>query len=295
MKELYEGSVNIPLTETLREFGQTIPLLVLQKNETAYQLLANFAVFQSLNFLEVSRLYCRVLPCTLQPYRRYSLQVLHGWNELQESPILRAHLLQQAGAHCTSEELLSLLSLMGLPPQRHMADELVSLLSLSAETISALHHGFLALKSAKLMFRLSHQDQKYVVKILKRYKPGGSKQYKLIEMITELTRRMNVPVANLVQKWLPSDQDSVSDNSPQQLQNILRELIRLCWPEKTKLDEQFLQFVHSLSLPKNISVTPSSSYEEESCSLCIHFASADELRNMWDKIHPLFSTTQGDC
>ncbi|MDY0389839.1 MAG: hypothetical protein RBQ88_02840 [Desulfobulbus oligotrophicus] len=294
LERLYESSVDSSLTDKLREFGQTTPLLVLQKAETAYQIIANFAVYQSLKTLDVTDVYCRILPHSVASYRRYSLQVLHGWNELQNSPILRAHLLQQVKDNCTTEELLSILSLMELPSQLYTVDELVSLLNLSTETIFALHHGLLTLKSAKLMHRLSHQDQEYVIKLLELYKPGGSKQYKLLEMIIELTRRMNISVADLVQKWLPMEQDNRTDNNPQHLQNILRELTELCWPEKIKLEEQFLQFVHSLALPKNITVIPSPSFEEKGCSLCLHCSTEEELQHLWNRIRPFFPTVQQD-
>lgn len=287
LQKMHKDADDTQLIAKLRQFGQIIPLLVLEKLNGTYQLLANFTHFEALKLLRVEHAICRLLPHSIDPFYCYAMQVLHGWDELQVSPILQAHLLQQAQRDCTTTELLSILSLMGHKPHQHVADELIAVLSLSNEAQLNLHRGILAAKSGKLMQRLSHQDQDSVVKFLRIYRPGGSKQYKLLEMLTELVLRLNTPAASLLQKWMPTGQEEKVDNSPQQMHNLLRELAESCWPEKTRMKEQFRRFASLLVLPQNVSLSPSPSFEDESCTLSLRFSTSEELQNKWEKIRSL--------
>jgi ParB family transcriptional regulator, chromosome partitioning protein len=280
------------LVTNLRQFGQVSPLLVWKKPRDTFQLLADYACFRALSLLGCEQAICRVLPDTIAPHQRYAVQVLHGWSELQASPILQAYLLQHAQQDLSETELLSILSLMGHKPHQHVADELIALLTLADTALLAVHRGILAVKSAKLLRRLPLIDQVSVVELVQKYRPGGSKQYKLVEMLTELALRWNTSVAVLLEKCVPTGQTQEIDNGPQQMQHLLRELSTLCWPEKMRLDRQFHQFVNSLSLPKNVSIAPSPSFEDDSLTLCLHYASDKELQKKWESIKVLLQNDE---
>lgn len=291
-QKIYTDSVETQLVTNLRQFGQISPLLVWKKQHDTFQLLADYACFQALSLLGCQHAICRVLPAAIAPYQRYAVQVLHGWRELQVSPILQAYLLQHAQQDLSETELLSILSLMGHKPHQYVADELIALLTLADTALLTVHRGILAVKSAKLLRRLSLQDQESVVELVQKYRPGGSKQYKLVEMLTELALRWNTSVAALLEKWVPTGQVQEIDNGPQQMQYLLRELSALCWPEKMRLDRQFHQFVSSLSLPKDVSIAPSPSFEDDSLTLCLHCSSDKELQKKWESIKVLLQNDE---
>jgi ParB family chromosome partitioning protein len=222
------------------------------------------------------------------------VQILHGWNALQGSPILQSYLLQNAQRDLSHTELLSILALMGHKPHQHVADELITLLALADAALLAVHQGILAVKSAKLLRRLPYQDQESVVQLVLKYRPGGSKQYKLVDMLTELSLRWNTSVASILEKLIPVEQKQEIDNGPQQMQTLLRGLTALCFPDKTRLDRQFHHFVSSLSLPKNVSVVPSTSFEDDSLTLCLHCSNDQELQEKWKRIKVQLENAERD-
>jgi len=281
---LQEGPADSSLVNNLQRFGQTTPLLVWQHTEKKYQLLAGHNTFKAITSLGIEKAFCHVLPSSISPVQRYSLQILHGLVAPLASPILQAHLLHQARQELTDNELLALLSLMGYKPQRYLFDELTALLQLSSSAVLALHHGILSPKAAKLFKLISHEDQEMLVRLIDTYRPGGSKQHKLIEMVTEVSLRNNKPVQEVIRELLPANQDGVQDNTPQRLQGILHSLQKMYWPERTKLERDFQKFVQELHLPDGVTVESSSSFEDEGIEMRFHFANNEALKEKWNLI-----------
>jgi ParB family chromosome partitioning protein len=197
---------------------------------------------------------------------------------------LQAHLLQQARQELTDNELFALLSLMGYKPQRYLFDELTALLQLSSSTILALHRGFLSPKAAKLFKSISCEDQDMLVQLIDTYRPGGSKQHRLIEMIIELSLRNSKPVQEVIRELMPANHDCAQDNAPQRLQVLLHSLQKMYWPERTKLERKFHKFIQELHLPDGVTVESTTSFEDERVELHFHFFNSEVLREKWNLI-----------
>lgn len=282
LRWIQEVSLDASLIDTLQRFGQTAPLLVWQQQTGQYQLLEGYPILQALLALGIEEVFCRILPSSCPPASRYSLQILHGGTVSPISPVLQAYLLEQAQSQLTDDELLALLPLMGFKPQRHALDELISLLHLSPAAIRALHRGTLAPKAGKLLKLLPHEDQTIIIRLIETYRPGGSKQHKLIELVTELCLRDDKPVYEFVQGWL--DQGHGQDNAPQRFTGLLQSLSTRYWPEKTKLEDRFQQLVQELQLPTGVTLVPSPAFEDESMELRLRFADSKILREKWKQI-----------
>ena len=281
---LHEGPADASLADSLQQYGQTAPLLVWQHTNKQYQLLAGYSTFQAITSLGIGQAVCRVLPQSTPPVQRYALQILYGLAASQSSPILHAYLLEQARQQLADNELLPLLSLMGYKPQRYKLAELTALLCLAPSAVLALHRGILSPKAGKLCGLLPREDQETLVRLINAYRPGGSKQLKLVEMVTELSLRDNKPVLELVREWLPADQEGGPDNAPQRLHGCLQSLSALYSPEKTKMEKRFQQLVHALHLPEGVTLAPSPSFEDESVELRLRFATSEALRKKWEQI-----------
>ena len=281
---LHESRIESSLIDKMHHYGQAVPLLVWEQPQKRYQLLAGYSSFTALTSLGIKKTICQILPFSTPPTLLYSLQILHGLDTSQASPILQAHLLQQAQQNLTDKEIFSLLSLMGHKPQRYKLDELVTLLQLSLSAIAALHQGILAPKIGRLLKLLCHKDQELLVQLIKAYRPGGSKQQKLVEMITELSLRDGKSVQELVEDWLLKDKETQEENRPQQLQGIMQSLSEMYWPEKNKMEKKFQKLVQGLQLPDCVTIAPSQSFEDESVEIRFRFANSEMLREKWESI-----------
>lgn len=288
IRSLHETVPDPATIANLAQFGQTVPLLVWQRTETLYQLLSGYPQFMAIASLGLTRVACQTLPRLAPPLVRYSLQILHDRSSAQASPILHAHLLQQAKQELTDTDIFSLMVLMGYKRQRRTLDELIALLHLSPSTVTALHHGKMTPKAGKLMQFLSHDEQELVSQLIGRYRVGGSKQHKLIEMTTELRLRNNTSVRDLLREWMDILQGDVQENAPQRFNELLHMLEALYHPEKTKMESDFHQILKELALPDSITIVPSPSFEDESLEMRIRFDDVETFQGKWKTMKMLF-------
>jgi ParB family chromosome partitioning protein len=280
---LTDDPPNPALVDRIRQFGQTTPLLVWEDQPEHYLLLADYPGYQAISSLKVASVCCRVLAPTAPAVLRFSLSVLHEQAALlPPSPIVQAHLLRQASQQLSRVELLALLPLMGYKPQRHVAEELIALLHLAPAAVHAMHQGILAPKTGKLIKLLSPEDQASLAGLIETYRPGGSKQFKLVEMVTELCLRHNQSIDELLGAW--NQAAHRQDNPPQRLQELLHNLAALVWPERIKMEKRFQRFTDAMLLPDGVTLAPSMSFEDESVELRLRFANSDMLQQKWARM-----------
>ena len=236
--------------DELRAWGLPQPLPVWQSSPSRFQLLAGFPYLTALQSLGIQTVDCQILPPDTAVFSRYVLQIRHSLSTLPSSPVLQAHLLQQAQQTLTEGEVLRLLAAMGHKPQRYKLQELLALLQLDPSALLALHQGTLAPKAGKHLALLDPDDQRSLVEMINTYRPGGSKQQKLVEMATELSLRYNKPVRDTVQDWVGGQTDQ--HNRPQQLQHLLQTLQEQVVPRNTKAEKDFHKFVQELQPPARV-------------------------------------------
>jgi len=278
------------LLAQVERFGILQPLPVQQKSPRSFYLLAGYAYLPVLRQLGYTEVVCQVMT-SLSAFSCYALQIGHCLSTVQASPILQAHLLRLASQTLDEKEMMQLLPLLGYKPQRHKVEELVALLNLAPAAMLALHRGLLAPKSGKLLFRLTHTDQETLVEIIERYRPGGSKQQKLVETLMELSLRHNQSIATLIAPWKESQQKEDTANLPQQLQRLLRFLQEQSAPHLLDAEKKFQRLIQELDLPGHVYLLHSTSFEDESVELRIQCENAQSLKKLWKTLSPLLTTS----
>jgi ParB family chromosome partitioning protein len=281
---LSEGPIDPVILKNTQEFGQLQPLLVQQQVNGQHHLLANYHCYTALKMLSAEKVACHILPSSTPPIHLYSIQILIDLASPQASPILQAHLLRKAQHDVPEKEQLRLLALMGCKPQRYKLKEFGSFLQLELSAILALHHGILSQKSARQLTCLSHEDQRHMVHLINTYRLGGSKQQKLVEMVTELIRRDNKPIVEIIGQWLPENQETTSENMPQRLQALMQCLQEQCYPAKSKAEQHFHKLVQELHPPEKVTIKHSLSFEDDKVEVCLSLADTATLRQKWEII-----------
>lgn len=274
------SEIDATIAAQVREVGLVQPLPVWEQADDRYHLLAGYSYLPALRLLGVPEVGCQVLAVDTPPSLLYPLRILHGLSTLATSPVLQALLLDQAKQHLETAELLRLLPLMGQKAQLHKIEELTALLRLPTAVLRAVHHGSLAMKTVKLFNRLPDAEQHSLVELISRFRAGGSKQQKLVEMLIELRLRHNQSIYHLLQPWL-DEQPVDADNLPQQLHNLLHHLHERCAPHSTEAEKAFQRLVRELAPPAQLRINHCPAFEDESLEVTIRFASQAELRHHW--------------
>lgn len=287
LRLLHQGPPDPHLLATLREFGQLQPLLVLQQQQGPHHLLGGYRQFIALRALDADQVACQLLPPATPPFHCFALQILADLAGPQASPIAQAHLLRQARQVLGVQEQLRLLGLMGYKPQPYKLKELLALLSLDQAAVFALHRGTLSPKSAKLCLPLAAEEQQLLVEVITSHRLGGSKQQKLVEMVTELSRRHQQPITTLLQCRRPTAEATAADNPPQRLQALMQHLQEQCHPDETAAEQRFLALVQELHPPETVRIRHCLSFEDESLEVCLRLADVDSLRRQWPEIRKI--------
>ena len=287
LRLLHQGPPDPQLLAKLAEFGQLQPLLVLQRPQEPHQLRSGYEQYLALRALGAEQVVCQLLPPDTPPFRCFALEILADLTGPQASPVAQAHLLRQARQVLDEQEQLRLLGLMGYKPQPYKLKELSALLSLDQAAVLALHRGTLSPKSAKLCLSLAAEEQQMLVEVITSHRLGGSKQQKLVEMVTELSRRHHQPITTLLHGWRSTAEETAADNPPQRLQALMQHLQEQCHPDETAAEQRFLALVQELQPPETVRIRHCLSFEDESLEVCLRLADAATLRRQWQGIKKL--------
>ena len=291
-----------PLDDTLlssvENFGMMQPLLVMEKQGSngIFSLLSGFKRLQVAIALKMISVPCLVLSQQTDPMDLYSYIALHKHLDRNVSPIEDALLLQQSKEHLDDLAIITLLKIMGYKPNQHQLNELLSILQLEKTAIVSIHTGKITLKTGKKLTKLSQKDQHLLVSLIEKYHFGGSKQLNFVQMVTELAKRRQCPVEEILSSW---DQQNVTDakNIPQQGNQLLDFLQHQCSPELLKAEKAFQLRIQQLQLPEHFQLQHSLSFEKDSCDLSITFADIDILESKLEALKKMLpsSTTMDNA
>nr|WP_320012108.1 hypothetical protein [uncultured Desulfobulbus sp.] len=274
------------LCSQIQRHGLFEPFPVHKVAADCYHLLAGFQYLPVLHQLGGSKVTCQVVTEPAS-FASFALQIQHGLSTVPSSPILQAALLRSASSTLAEQEVLELLPFLGIKPQRYKLEELLSMLELEPVVIQALHTGVLSAKNGKHFSRIGPEDQRYLVSLLEIFRPGGSKQLRLIEMLLELTLRHAQPMEALIQPWMDTRFGEQQNNLPQQLQALLRYLQEQINPHLIAAEKQFILGLQEIELPANVQLQHALSFEDKSVELRITYADLNSFKEHWPKLNAL--------
>ena len=91
--------------------------------------------------------------------------------------------------------------MMGYKEKLHIPRDLISLLELHPTAQLGLHKGVLSLRAGKKLLLFPSEDQRVLFELINELQLGGSKQQKLIDLILELTKRLQISAYELLKSW----------------------------------------------------------------------------------------------
>ena len=282
-EQLFDSTDQASLLSLLGKFGQIHPLLVLKERQGCFRLLAGHTWYLAMQAAGHASASCQILPADTMANEVFSLQILHQQHHNTLSPVLQAYILHQAQNCLTENDLLNLLPLMHHKPQQYILLDLLNLLQLDQAVLMAMHRGQIPMKAGKALARLSCEEQQILARLICRYQLGGSKQQKLLEMMTEIALRTQQTVRDILQSW-EVQRISEQGNGPQETANLLAYLTACCYPARVEAEERFQKLVQTLGLPQGISIEHCPAFEDDSLEVRLHFNTAESLLNSWNLV-----------
>lgn len=281
------------LLAATRQFGQIHPFLVVSDpNNEQLVLLTGFSQYLALLAAEQKTILCRLVQADTDPLTLYGLRILHDQAFLADSIVLQAYLLREAEDVLQEKQLVSLLPLLGLKAQSHLLVQRKKILTLSFPMQEALHRKCINPKSVEQLLSLPPSEQEEALALISHYNFGGSKQQKLMEMLVELQHRSGIGISELLHKWRQAEPPD--DNIPQEGQNLLSFLQKMCTPKLTQAREHFASRLRELKLPAQARLSHTADFEDEGLELHLSFANWENFTQRWPALLALMGNNPRD-
>ena len=281
------------LIEDIREIGLLHPpLLQHHKGSHPYTLLSGRK-----RTLAVSQLGWKTVPClllqkTTPALLKWKITLKHALTGSQLSYIEQALFFHKAGQELEHDELLCLLPILGHPANDRVLETFARALSLSTAARDGLHTGLLQEKHIDLLAKFATEDQEAIIRIIREYQLGGSKQRKLLLSLLDLRKRRNIPVESIMQAWLQTRKTEQRENKPQQAAELFTWLSEQLSPRLHGAEQDFRSFVREMQLPASCSLLPTPYFEDEELSLTMRFSDQECFRRQWQAIRQVLENSR---
>lgn len=289
LRFLHDGPIEETVLENIRTFGQVHPLPVHEQPKGHFHLLGDFTAFAAYKILGLETVVSQILPFPTPAATLCAVRILHDLPSCRANPILQAYILRQVQHDLTREEQLPLLALLGYVPESRKLKDVIAFLDLDPVAVLALHRGLLSPKTAKQLALHTHEDQRHMVELIATHRLGGSKQQKLVELLTELALRDHRPARDFIEEWRTHRQPATADNMPQQMQDLMAYLFAKSAPASTRAKDRFQKMVRQLRPPADIIIDHSLSFEDERVVVHLDFANKEALLEKWEQLKKIMT------
>lgn len=270
------------LRDSIEKFGILQPPLLL-KEDKRFIILSGRKRVETASGLGWNELPCLVVEKNIDLFQICETMLIHALIGNRLSPVEQAVFFKKMQERLSEAEQLALLPLFGIKAQPYKLRELVACLQLDKRAVNALHVGHIHQKTADKLAKLSKKDQQTVIRLIEQYRLGGSKQQKLVGAAIELVMRTGHPFEDFADRWLRQE-DQQNANPPQQTTALLNALDKMCFPARTKAEEEFTGFCRSAGLPENTSLQHTTSFEDDRLTLSIVFEDKESFLKRWEGI-----------
>ena len=285
---LWDDSPDEDLLTSIKRFGILHPPILRTNKNNSYCIVSGRKrIAAARQLAPEGTIYCRIVPKDINPPGIFSLLLEEAETGKSLSITEQIIFFEKLIKASSTMEAIPLLEQLGYKPQKHILDNLLKLRSLSEPALLAMHRGTLQLKTARKLLNLSETDQKLIVRLINEFHFGGSKQQKLIDLCTELTKQKNISVGKILTNFPSADEHGQPMNIPQHGAALLLWLQNECFPQLSQAENDFKRQVARLNLPSSMHIDHTPAFEDEKITLSLRFPDWQSLNKSLQGINKL--------
>jgi len=187
-----------------------------------------------------------------------------------------------------SSDWLKILESTGLASSQAAMDRIIPVAGMPASLQDAILEGSIALPVALHINRLGNDDAVSLCGLFRQLTTGLNIQRELLELISEISLRDDIPIARLIEQ---ADIAEIIGNSdvpaPQNVQHLRMILKAKRYPELSKVEASYNQKVKSLKLNPRIQIQPPRFFEGKSYRLSLTVESRSQLKTLQSELDKL--------
>ncbi len=263
------------------------PLLVRKKS--SYQVICGFRRLAACRSLKLSSLLCRLLSPG-SPAIHYA-QIAVSDNAFQRS----LNVVEQSRASALIQRYsdgpdvtLEIAESIGLPSNLNALDRIRPIADMPESFQQAILEGSVAIPIALEINQWDAADADAVNDLFRKLTPGLNVQRELLTLLSEISLRDEIPIVQLIESKAVESIIANNDLSAPQRVNTLRIVLKkMRFPELSKRETVFHQFVKDLKLNFRMKLLPPRFFESKTYKVTLSFESREQLNSLQSELDKL--------
>jgi len=288
-----DSDVDESLKRSIARYGILHPPILRETTSGSYVIVTGRKRLNVLHSLNIKGTGCLVIPIEFPEIELFHILLEEVQLIRQLTITEKAIFLQKLAPIAGKQQIIKeFMPRLGLAPNPLTRKQILKLLDLENPILLGLYRGEVTEAVAPALVSFSVEDRSILFDIITSLKLSFSNQKKLVHICRELTDREKVSVAELLDnsevQAILHHQDT---NPPQKTKKLMIWLSERYKPRFTAAEEDFNHFITAIRLPKNVSVTHTPFFEDDTVTLAITFRNRKSLQNTWEKIKHATSDT----
>jgi hypothetical protein len=271
------------LTASIERTGMLSPPVLLQKEDTKYDILCGRRRLKCVSSIGASDCLCRILPEPTSPEEILSLiiedQYAQGSLSVMEQAFFITLCHTLIAGNSRRKAFLHTVPAGRITKGNHF---LLPLATFHQRIQEKIHLGIISERIISDLLRLDENDQLKFLEITERLQISGNNQKKVIVQLTDILRREAVSLESLLlREEIKPILDNEEMTGPQKSDRFLEQVLQMSRPLFSAAQKSFEEQVKEMKLPDTCSLSPSRSFEKDEVILTIRFKSLQDLNKHW--------------
>ena len=276
------------LVQSIRAIGLLQPP-VLIKTGRDLSIICGFRRIDACETLNITRIPARVLPSHFP--KMTCAQIAVADNASQRS----LNIVEQSRAYALISKLADhstawkkIVESTGLACSQTAMDRVIPVAGMPVSMQDAILEGSIALPIALHINRLAHDDAMALCSLFRQVTPGLNIQRELLELISEISSRDDIPITRLLAQSDISDIIANADfSAPQKVQHLRMLLKTKRFPELSKAEAAYNRKVKTLKLDPRVQIHPPHFFEGTAYRLSLTIDSRSQLKSLQSELDKL--------
>jgi len=277
------------LKQSIKQVGLLNPPLLRKKSDATHQIICGYKRIQALRELGLSSTTSTIVPSKTSDKESLLLSLYDNTSHREFNPIEKSMAINKLQNYYPEEKIVhDFLPMLKLQPHITQLKAFKPLCKLEREIKNALLEGRISEHTATQLAQMDGASRRALGKLLNVLRLSVSKQVEILEYISEIAIRENLPIEKVIST---SEMRSILDdqklNQPQKAEAIRKYLRERRYPQLTEKEREFTYNLKQLKLPPHFNLKPPPFFEGDHYHLTLHFKELEGLKKRLQELESL--------
>ena len=280
-----------PLKQSIGRVGLLNPPVVRKKSDATYQIVCGYKRVLALKKLGASSIRCAILPSEKNDEECLLLNIYDNFSHREFNPIEKSIAINKLKNYYTEEEIVhNFLPALKLQPHITQLKVFKPLCKLEKGIQTAILEGRISEHTAIRLSQMDRASRRALAKLFVILRLSVSKQIEVLEYVSEIAMRENLPVENVISmQKISSVFKNEKLNQHQRGETVRKYLRELRYPQLTEKEKEFNHNIRKLKLSPGVSLKAPLFFEGNHYNLSLNFKDLNGLKKRLQELESLLN------